>query len=66
MINLAEGVPSWLDRALVAFSEGMCPECFADHNRESFCFPCKIRWDADFEKRIITSNYSFPGGGIRG
>lgn len=54
-------VTGWLGTALAAFSEGMCPDCSGSLNREGYCFPCQIRWSADFQRNMIWSNYPFPG-----
>lgn len=58
-------MPGWRKRALIAISEGYCPEHLTRLDLDGWCDICSIWWSADFPADTVISRYPWPGSRVR-
>lgn len=52
----------WLKHALLAMSEGMCPEHSQPLREDGVCVQCQCWWEADFSRQTVVTKYPYPEG----
>lgn len=50
----------WLEHALVALSEGFCPNHHTHLRSTGWCATCRIWYHADFPARTVLAEYPIP------